>query len=81
MIVEAAIKLLEKAEFVDVQALEDLVTKINKHTTTLFVTPNLDAISVSGRVAAAVVKALKLVKIFPMIRTENGNHKFGYFHG
>ena len=62
------------------QALEDLIANMNKHITTLFVTPNVDALSVSGRISKAVAKILKLAKFFPIVRTEDGNHKYSFFH-
>lgn len=60
------------------QDIQNQIEEINRHVTTVFTTPLYQGLVNSGRIPQIVCKALKLIKLFPIIASEECNKKYGF---
>lgn len=58
--------------------IQNHLEEINRHVATVFTTPLYQGLINSGRVPQIVSKALKLIKLFPIIASEECNKKYGF---
>lgn len=64
---------------IDVNYIEAQYNEMNKHITTIFTTPKYDGLIKTGRVPPIVVKALKMIKLIPLIASEEVNKRYKFF--
>lgn len=63
----------------DVKTIETKMYELNTHITTIFATPKYEGLCSSGRVPVAVAKIFKLVKLFPIVLSEEVNKRYLFF--